>query len=231
MSFPVSLIPPEPKAHAALQVAARAERLHPGDPVYDRLSAQIREKAGVVIEATGPKSEKEFTARLVAADHARDQAFTALALAAQARSLMSAEPDQQEKAQHLHGRLVPDTLGFLYDSMHAESTVLTERLAYLESPEGAALVADLRLTPFVENLKARMAAYDASYADRAARREERPEQLWAAAAPLDRALRALHAVLLSQEGAETARAVFTDLEPLLGAARAARTRRATPDRE
>ncbi len=115
--------------------------------------------------------------------------------------------------------------------MHAESTVLTERVAYLEGPEGAPLVADLGLSPYVQNLKARMAAYDASYADRAARREERPEQLWAAAAPLDRALRALHAVLVSQEGAETARAVFTDLEPLLAAARAARTRRATPDRE
>jgi hypothetical protein len=42
MSFPVSLIPPEPKAYAALLVAGRAERLRPGDTVYDRLAAQIR---------------------------------------------------------------------------------------------------------------------------------------------------------------------------------------------
>ncbi|MBU1068207.1 hypothetical protein KJ975_01445 [Myxococcota bacterium] len=228
MSFPISMIPPEPKASAARLVADRVDQLRPGHVVMQALTRNVREKAAAVEDACAPKSEKDLTAQLMIDDRGRDQSFTALTLATEAGSLLPGDPELQEKAQKLLARLVPDTLAFLHDSMHAESTILSERLAYLESDEGAALVRDLKLAPYVDNLKAHMAAYDATFAARKAQKDLRPDQLWTSAVPLDQALRALYATLASLESVPFARECFVDMEPLLAAARAARTRRATP---
>lgn len=228
MSFPVSLIPPEPKAHAARLVADRTEKLNPDDAVVRSLTQNVREKVAPVIDACGPRSEKDLTARLMEDDRGRDQGFTALTLAAEARSLLPVDPEKQEKAQRLLGRLVPDTLAFLHDSMYAESAILRERMGYLESAEGAALVRDLQLEPYVANLKTQMAAFDGTFAAREAQKDQRPEQLWASTVPLDQALRALYTSLVSLKGADHARSCFADLEPLLASARAAKTRRTAP---
>jgi len=139
-----------------------------------------------------------------------------------------ADPEKQEKAQRLLSRLVADTLAFLHDSMHAESAILRERMTYLESAESASLVRDLQLEPYVANLKTQISAFDATYAAREAQKDQRPDQLWASAVPLDQALRALYTCLVSLKGPDLARACFADLEPLLASARAAKTRRTTP---
>ena len=228
MSFPVSLIPPEPKAHASRLVADRTEKQNPDNAVVQSLAQNVREKATLVIDACGPKSEKDLTARLMEDDRGRDVGYTALTLATEAKSLLPVDPDLQEKAQRLLTRLVPDTLAFLHDSMHAESAILRERMGYLESAEGAALVRDLQLEPYVANLKTQMAAFDATFAAREAQKDRRPDQLWASTVPLDQALRALYTCLVSLRGAAHARECFADLEPLLAAARAAKTRRTTP---
>ncbi|MBU1069014.1 hypothetical protein KJ975_05520 [Myxococcota bacterium] len=226
MSFPFSEIHPEPKANAALLVAEAVDRKRPDDATAKTLTGLVRQDAGQVSGSTVPKNEKEYTAEMERHDRDRDATYTALSLIAQGYAVLPGDPGRQDKAARLHDKLVPDTLAFLYGSMHTESTILNERLAYLESDEGAAAVSALGLGPIVATLKEKMAAFEAALAARVEKREARPTPIYKAGARLDRSLRTLYSYLVSVESPDYARECFADLAPLLASARANATRRA-----
>ncbi|PKN46290.1 MAG: hypothetical protein CVU59_06530 [Deltaproteobacteria bacterium HGW-Deltaproteobacteria-17] len=228
MSIPFSQIAPEPKANAALLVADAVDRRRPDDATAGTLTKLVRNDAAAVVESTVPKHEKELTAEIDFRDRQRDAAYTATCLVTESYTVLPGDPARQEKAATLHNKLVPDTLAFLSGSMHTESTILAERMAYLESTEGAALVSALGLGEFVATLKETMAAFDAALAARVEKKEARPQNLYTAGARLDRSLRALYAYLVATESTDYARECFSDLLPLLASARAAATRRDKP---
>jgi hypothetical protein len=130
-------------------VADAVDRKRPDDATAGTLTKLVRNDATAVVESTVPKHEKELTAEIDFRDRQRDAAYTATCLVTESYTVLPGDPARQEKAATLHNKLVPDTLAFLSGSMHTESTILAERMAYLESTEGAALVSALGLGEFV----------------------------------------------------------------------------------
>lgn len=227
MPLSLSILHPLIKAETAEKATATVRARRPGDAIAGNLAAQVEAAAQAVMTAGGAKQEKAYTEAIARLDRERDQAFSALCLVVQAQTLLPGDPERRAKAAHLYERLVPDTLDFLYGSMHLESKLLEERMLHFDSPKGAALAAELGLSPFVEGARRAMKAFDDAWQARSEKRQERPEPLYDAAVPLDRAIRALHAYLLASAGPEFTREAFADMERAIASARAGATRRET----
>jgi len=222
-------IHPITKAEAAQKDARDLKSRLPEDVVALRLADQVLAAVEKVMLSAGPKNEKPYTETLMRLDRERDQAYSGLCMIVRGYAMLPGEPERRDRISKLYHRLVPDSNDFLNGPLYAESLVLQERMAYLKSPAATAVVDELGIGPVVALLEKSIEAFEKAWEQRAEKQDARPTPLYKAQVPLDRALRSLHAYLVSTYGPEFINTAFAELLKAGAQTRAAKDRSASPD--
>ncbi len=222
-------IHPITKAEAAQKDARDLKTRLPDDVVAVRLADQVLAAVESVTASAGPKTEKPYTETLMRLDRERDQAYSGLCMIIRGHAMLPGDTERRERISRLYHRLVPDSNGFLDGPLYAESLILQERMAYLKSPEAAPVITELGIGPVVSLLEKAMEAFEKVWKERADKQDTRPSPLYKAQVPLDRALRSLHAYLVSTYGPEFINTAFAELLKASAQTRATQNRSNTKD--
>ncbi len=196
-------------AAATLILVARLRERHAGDPAMLARADVLERNARAVLSAFEGVDTRPATEAVAACDAARDNDVRALDRLLSLHMLSAVHAATAGTAAELHRQLFGDGLDFLKASFNIESARIGELLGVLDAQPEA--VERLGLAPYVAQLRASQARFEAELDARGALRAERPEQIAALRRPLHRALRAT--LLMLEEQGNTPDVKYV-LEPL-----------------
>jgi Family of unknown function (DUF6261) len=184
-------VPMNRKGEACLQIVELLRKHIPNDLIVTEISNKLVQAGENLITSLGPKNEIEITRQLRELDDERDDAFRALVYGLQMHTHLPHE-ENKIKAKSILDNLLIDNMGFLNKADLAESSILTEKITYLEKEENLTFINELNMNLSLETLKATNEKFNDIYHHRISEKTNRPTPVTITTYPLDNLLRSTY---------------------------------------
>ncbi len=208
------------KVVAAREMISRIREKYAHDPALMQLAGELEAGVDRVVAGLGGPDTRPSTAKVEAADDARDNADRAFATYLRALLYSDAHRPAWEAARALLRVIAPDGIDWVHDAFNVQTLRQHEIVKILETM--TAEIAACSAQIFVDQLRTSQAAFEAAVAARGELTLDKPEAVTAVRRPFELALRT---TLLRLESLENTAARQFVLEPF---SRLSRQTPATP---
>jgi Family of unknown function (DUF6261) len=191
-------IPAKSKGEACLQVVELLRKHISDDVIVTELGNKMVQAGDILITSLGPKNEIELTRKIKELDEQRDDSFRSLVYGFRMHTHLPVE-ENKTKAQLILDYLLTENLGFLNYAYMTESSILKEKIEYLEKEENLAFITEIHLLPSFESLKTSNDEFNKLYHQRITEKTNRPENIHISTYPLDSLLRSVYYYLRGTE--------------------------------
>jgi Family of unknown function (DUF6261) len=184
-------IPSKSKGEASLQIVELLKKHITDDVIISELSNSLMQAGENLIGSLGPKNEVELTRQIKELDAKRDDAFRSLVYGLQVHTHLPNE-ENRAKAQLILDYLLIDNLGFLNEAYMSESSILNDKIDFLEKEENMAFITEFHLVLSFESLKSANVEFNQLYHKRITEKTNRPATIVVSSYPLDNLLRSTY---------------------------------------
>jgi Family of unknown function (DUF6261) len=184
-------IPSKSKGEASLQIVELLKKHITDDVIISELSNSLMQASENLIGSLGPKNEVELTRQIKELDDKRDDAFRSLVYGLQVHTHLSND-DNRLKAQLILDYLLSDNLGFLSEAYMSESSMLNDKIDFLEKEDNMGFLTEFHLVLPFESLKSANEEFNQLYHQRIIKKANRPDTIVVSSFPVDNLLRSTY---------------------------------------